>query len=106
MQIEDGTIVKYLLGVIGTVGAALSTLYWTIWKGDRERIKALEEQMHHAVTMPQVKAIVDDVKTDVKQDHHDIVAAINHSHEAMRSYIRDMFEAREGKWNGRNRRKN
>ena len=72
---------------------------------DRARITALEKSMNNVVTMPQVKQIVDDVKTDVKQDHHDIVEAINHSHEAMRSYIRDMFEAREGKWNGRNRRK-
>ena len=112
MQIEDGSIVKFLSAVLGVVATALTGLYWYIWRGDRARLKILEEKMQHAVTLPQVEHIVENVKNDFKNDHSSIlhgqqaiIVIIDNRQDEMKDYIRDMFEAREGHWNGRDRRK-
>jgi len=113
MQIEDGRIIGWLwwavTAVLGGIVFLLGFIYSADKKqmnADRARIKTLEEKMSQAATMPQVKELVDEVKEEFKGDHTTILIAIGDSHEQTREYIRDMFDAREGKWNGRNRRKN
>ena len=106
MQIEDGSVVKFLSSVLGVVATALSGLYWYIWRGDRARLKILEDQMQHVATMPQVKEIVDEIKHEFKDEHKTLLHAIKDGNSVTREYIKDMLEARQAHWNGRDRRKN
>ena len=112
MQIEDGSIVKFLSAVIGVVATALTGLYWYIWRGDRARLKTLEDKMSQAVTLPQVEHIVEKVEKHFKEDHSNlfhgqerILTIVGEGQKELKEYIKDMFEAREGHWNGRDRRK-
>ena len=112
MQIEDGSIVRFLSAVLGVVATALTGLYWYIWRGDRVRLKTLEEKMSNVVTMPQVEHVADNLEKKFKDDHSMIIhgqraimTIIDNKQEEMKDYIRDMFDAREKMWNGRDRRK-
>ena len=103
MQIEDGLLVKFLAWVFAGITGLLATLYWYIWRGDRRRLKTLEEKMAHAITKPEVDAIVNRVESNFRDEHQNIINAINRSHNELRQDIRDI-RSLFSPWNGNNRR--
>ena len=119
MQIDEVKIVGWLWNGLVVLSGLVATLLLFIWRGDRTRLKnlevknaILEEKMTHVVTMPQVEHIVENVKKEFKEANEpilngqkSIMIVIDNRQEELKDYIRDMFDAREGKWNGRNRRK-
>ena len=105
MQIDDGRIVGWLWDGFVVLVGSVTAMALFILRGYRNRLVKVEEKMANAVSLTQVETIVHRVEDEFKEEHNTILKAISEGHAETRSYIRDMFEAREGKWNGRNRRK-
>ena len=127
MQIEYTWIVKWLGELFAGLTIIVASLMLFIWRGDRARLKTLEgnvppdlvprlktleDKMQHAVTLPQVEHIVEKVEKHFKEDHSNlfhgqetILRIVGEGQKELKEYIKDMFEAREGHWNGRDRRK-
>lgn len=110
MQI-DGILVKFFAWVFGIVAALLGTLYWYIWRGDRRRLTALEEQMSKAVTKPEVEFIVSKIQERFHAEHKGLFDKIETVHDEvrlgrqeMREDIRDLREALTSKYAGSDRR--
>ena len=106
MQIDDGRVLGWLWDGLVVLAGAVAALALLILRGYRNRLETVEEKMAQAITKPEVETIVHRVEDEFKEEHNTILKAISEGHAETRSYIRDMFDAREGKWNGRNRRKN
>lgn len=112
MQIDEGLIVKFFAWVFGGIATLLATLYWYIWKGDRRRLKVLEEQMSKAVTKPEVEIIVGKVQDRFREEHRGLFDKIESVHEEIRNNrseiredIRDLREALTSKYSGADRRR-
>ena len=105
MQIDDGRILGWLWDGLAALAGLVGILLMFIWRGDRARLKIVEEKMQNAVSLTQVETIVHRVEDEFKEEHNIILKAIRDDHEETREYIRDMFDARDGKWNGRDRRR-
>lgn len=118
MQID--WIVTWLWEIVAVLSFVVTSLLIFIWRGDRARLKTVEEglphdaknrltnlevKMLHAVSLVQVETIVKRVEEEFKEEHNVILKAISDGHSDTREYIKDMFDAREGKWNGRDRRR-
>ena len=97
---EETEILKYTLGFIGALGAALTALYMYIWRGDRARIKVLEDKMSQAVTMPQVETIVAKVEKEFKEDHIGLNARLTHVEDGLRKEIRETHDSLQLSING------
>lgn len=119
MQIDDGRILGWLWDGLAALAGLVGILLMLIWRGDRGRLKKVEEglpqdaknrlsnlevKMSQAVSLTQVETIVHRVEDEFKEEHNAILKAIREDHAETREYIRDMFDARDGKWNGRDRR--
>ena len=126
MQIDEVKIVVWLWGGMVALFGIVGVLLLFIWRGDRTRLKTveeglphdakarlanLEEKMTHAVTMPQVEHLASELKKEFKDDHasilhgqNSIMIVIDNRQDELKDYIRDMFNAREVRWNGRDRR--
>lgn len=112
MQIDEGLLVKFFAYVFGGITTLLGTLYWYIWKGDRRRLKSLEEKMASAVTKHEVEIIVGKVQDRFREEHADLYKKIETVHEEvklgrqeMREDIRDLREALTTKYAGADRRR-
>lgn len=112
MQIDEGILVKFFAWIFGGIATLLGTLYWYIWKGDRRRLKVLEEKMASAVTKPEVELIVAKVQERFRSDHQGLAEKIESVHEEIRTNrqeiredIRDLREALTTKYNGADRRR-
>ena len=127
MQIEETWIIKWLWEIIAGLSVSITALLLFVWRGDRARLKAvednapqdakarlktLEDKMQQAVTLPQVEHIVERVEKHFKEDHSNlfhgqerILTIVGEGQKELKEYIKDMFDAREGHWNGRDRRK-
>ena len=104
MQIDEGLLVKFFSYVFGGFTTLLGTLYWYIWKGDRRRLKVLEEKMASAVTLPQVNEIVDRVETHFREEHKGLdvrmqraedrlSVAIKNSHDSLQASIEPLQDS-------------
>lgn len=109
MQIDEGLLVKFFAWIFGAITAMLTTLYWYIWKGDRRRLKVLEE---NSVDRVELHAIVADVKREFKGDHDGLHSQIESVREEIktnryeiREDIRDLREALTTKYAGSDRRR-
>lgn len=112
MQIDEGILVKFFAYVFGGIATLLGTLYWYIWKGDRRRLKALEEKWMTAVTKHEVESIVGKVQDRFREEHHGLFQKIESVHEEIRNNrqeiredIRDLREALTSKYSGADRRR-
>lgn len=112
MQIEEGLVVKFFAWVFGGITTLLATLYWYIWKGDRRRLKALEEQMSKAVTKHEVEIIVGKVQDRFREEHKGLFEKIESVHEEIRinkqeirEDIRDLRDTLTTKYAGADRRR-
>ena len=76
MQISDRDIIDWLLGIGAAVGALFTALYWYIWRGDRERIRILEESVSKAITKPEVEHIVQRVEDSFRSEHQQIISQL------------------------------
>ena len=76
MQISDRDIIDWLLGMGAAVGALFTALYWYIWRGDRERIRILEENVSRAITKPEVEHIVQRVEDSFRAEHLQIISQL------------------------------
>ena len=119
MQIDEVKIVVWLWGGMVALFGIVGVLLLFIWRGDRTRLKTVEEGLPHdakarlsnleakmsqAVSLIQVENIVHRVEDEFKEEHKVILKAISDGHSETRDYIKDMFLAREARWNGRDRR--
>ena len=80
MQINDRDIIDWLLGLAAGIGALFTALYWYIWKGDRARLKSLENgysvleaRVANAITKPEVEHIVQRVEHSFRDEHRQII---------------------------------
>ena len=112
MQIDEGQLVKFLAWANGIIATVLGTLYWYIWKGDRRRLKVLEEKMASAVTKHEVEVIVGRVQDRFRDEHKGLAEKIESVHEEIRANrqeiredIRDLREALTTKYAGADRRR-
>ena len=108
MQINDNDIIQFFVDIAGWIAALVTTAFtglaWYIWRGDRERLRIVEEKVNHAITKPEVEQIVKRVEADVNEQHKSIVGIIDKRHEELREDIRDLRNIMTGGWDGRNRR--
>lgn len=119
MQIDEVKIVGWLWEGMAALSVLVGVLLLFIWRGDRARLKTVEEglpqdaknrlsnleaKMSQAVSLIQVENIVNRVEDEFKEEHQVILRAISAGHSETRDYIKDMFLAREARWNGRDRR--
>lgn len=111
MQIDEGLLVKFFAYVFTGITGLLASLYWYVWKGDRRRLKVLEDQMSKAVTEHQVEVIVGRVQDRFRDEHQGLFEKIETVHEEvmlgrqeMREDIRDLREALTSKYAGADRR--
>lgn len=112
MQIDEGQLVKFFAYVFGGITTLLGTLYWYIWKGDRRRLKVLEEKMASAVTKHEVEIIVGKVQDRFREEHKGLAEKIESVHQEIkanrqdiREDIRDLREALTTKYTGADRRR-
>lgn len=105
MQIDDGRLLGWIWDGFAVLAGSVAGMALFIMRGYRNRLIKVEEKMANAVSLTQVETIVERVEDKFKEEHNAILKAISDDHADTRSYIRDMFDAREGKWNGRDRRK-
>ena len=108
MQINDNDIIKFFVDIAGWIAAFITTTFlglaWYVWKGDRERLRIVEERVSHAITKPEVDQIVSRIEVDFHAEHKSIVNIIDRRHEELREDIRDLRNVITGGWDGRNRR--
>lgn len=112
MQIDEGILVKFFAWVFGGIATLLATLYWYIWKGDRRRLKSLEEKMAQAVTKHEVEVIVGKVQDRFREEHKDLFEKIESVHveirinkQEIREDIKELREALTTKYAGADRRR-
>ena len=112
MQIDEGLLVKFFAYVFGGIATLLAALYWYIWKGDRRRLKVLEEQMSKSVTKHEVEIIVGRVQDRFREEHSELYKKIETVHDDIRTNkqeiredIRDLREALTTKYAGADRRR-
>ena len=112
MQIDEGILVKFIAWISGGIATLLATLYWYIWKGDRRRLKSLEEKWMSAVTKHEVEIIVGKVQDRFRDEHKGLAEKIESVHEEIRANrqeiredIRDLREALTTKYAGADRRR-
>lgn len=92
MQIDDSMLLKFFTYIFGIVTSALGVIYFYIWKGDRVRIKVLEEKMGHVVTKPEIETIVSKVEDRFQSEHKGLSEKIESVHEEIK---RNRQEIRE-----------
>ena len=112
MQIDEGILVKFIAWISGGIATLLATLYWYIWKGDRRRLKVLEEKMASAVTKHEVEIIVGKVQDRFREEHGELYNKIETVHEEVRlgrketrEDIKELREALTSKYAGADRRR-
>lgn len=112
MQINEDQLIRFFAYVFGGITTLLGTLYWYIWKGDRRRLKTLEEKMASAVTKHEVEVIVGKVQDRFREEHNGLAEKIESVHAEIRSNkleiredIRDLREALTSKYSGADRRR-
>lgn len=112
MQIDEGILVKFFDYVFGGIATLLGTLYWYIWKGDRRRLKVLEEKMASAVTKHEVEVIVGKVQDRFRDEHKGLAEKIESVHQALiinkqeiREDIKELRDALTTKYAGADRRR-
>ena len=105
MQISDRDIIDWLLGITAALGAIFIALYWYIWKGDRSRLKALEEAhtklealVALSVTKPEAEHLFEKAKETYQTEHSDILGEIV-------SLREDIIKAINQPWRGEERRR-
>ena len=113
MQIDEGLLVQAVAFVFGGNATLLIALYWYVWKGDRGRIKVLEEKMSTAVTKHEVEIIVGKVQDRFRDEHRGLFDKIETVHEEIktnrqeiREDIKELREALTTKYAGADRRRN
>lgn len=104
MQINEDTLIRGMWWVIVTISGAFLTLLGYFWKGDRKRLKTLEEQVSQAITKEEVDVIVADVKREFRQEHQSIITQIDRRHDELREDIRDLRNMLSKPWNGQDKR--
>ena len=112
MQIDQGLLVQVAAFVFGGNATLLIALYWYVWKGDRGRIKVLEEKMSNAVTKHEVEIIVGKVQDRFREEHQGLYAKIESVHneirinrQEIREDISQLREALTTKYAGADRRR-
>ena len=95
MQINENSIIELAGWIIATVTAAFLGLVSYIWRSDRrqqaedrERIRQLEIKVSNAITEPEVKVIVDDVKREFRSDHAGLAGRLDRVETGLRQEIR------------------
>lgn len=112
MQLDDGLILKFFAWITGGIITILSGLAWYIWKGDRRRLKVVEEKMAQAVTKHEVEVIVGKVQDRFREEHKDLFEKIESVHveirinkQEIREDIKELREALTTKYAGADRRR-
>ena len=108
MQIDDGRLLGWLWDGLAALAGLVGILLMFIWRGDRARLKIVEEKVAHAITKPEVDVIVRDVKDEFKDDHKTIIQQVRSSNDELRTELRDLrreiIQVIKQPWNGHERR--
>ena len=62
-----------LVGAIGAVSVAFTTVVWWLFRRHIVRLEAVEAELPHAITRPQVEIIVREVEEEFKREHRNIL---------------------------------
>lgn len=96
MQINNDTVIEWLWWALATLGALMSSLAIFVWKSDRKRLEDLEDYVSKhamtAITRPEVEIIVNNVKMEVKDDHRDIINALDKRYNEIREDIHNLSQ--------------
>ena len=98
MQISERDVIDWLLAIGAAAGVLLATLYWYIWRGDRERIRNLETRMENLITKPEVEHIVEKMQHSFKSEHRQII-------EELRDLRGEIIDILKQPWLGEERRR-
>lgn len=82
--------------VLASFGAIMTGLVSFIISKERKRIDDLEDYVSKhsmtAITRPEVEIIVNNVKMEFKDDHKDIIKALDKRHDEIREDIRNLSQ--------------
>ena len=94
MQINNDTIIEWLWWVLASFGAIMTGLVTFIISKERKRIDDLEDYVSKhsmtAITRPEVEIIVNNVKMEFKDEHKDIINALDKRYDELRSDIHNL----------------
>lgn len=93
MQITDNAIIDWLVWVVGTAVSGFIAVLTYVWRGDRKRLREMEEKMAHAITKPEVDVIVSDVKREFRTDHKGLEGRMDRIEETLRNEIHESHDS-------------
>lgn len=93
MQISDNAIIDWLVWVVGAAVTGFIAMLTYIWKGDRKRLKEIEDKMANSITKPEVDVIVARVEADFHADHRGLEGKMERIESSLRKEIHESHDS-------------
>ena len=112
MQVSEMDVIDWLLGMGAAIGALFTALYWYIWKGDRERLKnleqahaSLEKLVGNSVTKPEAEHLFEKAKETYHAEHGQILDQLAALRADQSDLIGELISILRQPWRGEERRR-
>ena len=93
MQISDNAVIDWLVLVVGTAVSGFIAMLTYVWRGDRKRLREVEEKMAHAITKSEVDVIVKKVESDFHADHKGLEGKMERIESSLRKEIHESHDS-------------